>query len=76
MKRRQGSPGSWGGKTLTRRGVMIGMDAVGGFLAVDLGVMLYARGPIGSGGRLTPQAFVDAFHRVYGRHPATGSITR
>ncbi len=56
-------------KPLTRRGVLIGMAAVGGFLAVDLGAVLYARGPIGSGGRLTPQAFVDAFYRVYGRHP-------
>jgi catalase len=45
------------------------MAAVGGFLAVDLGAVLYARGPIGSGGRLTPQSFVDAFHRVNGRHP-------
>jgi catalase len=69
MKRRQGSPGSWGGKPITRRGVVMGMAAVGGFLVVDLGAMLYARGPIGSGGRLTPQTFVDAFHRVYGRHP-------
>lgn len=69
MKRGQGSPGSWGGKPVTRRGVIIGMAAVGGFLVVDLGATLYARGPLGSGGRLTPQAFVDAFHRVYGRHP-------
>src|SRR5262245_65202901 len=68
MKRRLGSPGSLGGKPITRRGVLIGMAAVGGFLVVDLGAMLYARGPIGSGDRLTPQAFVDAFYRVYGRH--------
>lgn len=45
------------------------MAAVGGFLAVDIGAVLYARGPLGSGGRLTTQAFVDAFRRVYGRHP-------
>lgn len=45
------------------------MAAVGGFLAVDIGAVLYARGPLGSGGRLVPQTFVDAFRHVYGRHP-------
>jgi len=45
------------------------MAAVGGFFAVDIGSVLYARGPLGSGGRLTPQAFVDAFRNVYGHHP-------
>ncbi|MBU9766717.1 catalase family peroxidase [Mycobacterium sp. TNTM28] len=47
---------------------MVGIAAVGGFLAADLGTMLYARGPLGSQRRLTPQAFVDAFHTVAGVH--------
>jgi catalase len=62
-------PSFWAGAPVTRRGVILGMAAVGGFLAVDLGAVLYARGPLGSGGRLTPRAFVDAFQEVFGRHP-------
>ncbi len=54
---------------VTRRSVVLGIAAVGGFLAADLGAVLYARGPLGSRGRLTPQKFVDAFHEVAGVHP-------
>lgn len=53
---------------VTRRSVVLGIAAVGGFLAADLGAVLYARGPLGSRRRLTPQAFVDAFHEVAGVH--------
>lgn len=62
-------PSSWATASIDRRGALVGMAAIGGFLAVDLGAVLYARGPIGSGGRLTPQAFIDAFRRVHGSHP-------
>lgn len=62
-------PSSWASASIDRRGVLLGVAAIGGFLAVDLGTVLYARGPIGSNGRLTPQAFIDAFRRVYGLHP-------
>lgn len=61
-------PPSWRAAPVNRRGILIGMAAVGGFLAADAGAVLYARGPLGSGGRLTPQAFVDAFRRVSGIH--------
>lgn len=54
---------------VTRRSVVLGIAAVGGFLAVDIGAVLYGRGPLGSQRRLTPQAFVDAFHAVAGIHP-------
>ncbi|MGV0743364.1 catalase family peroxidase [Mycolicibacterium sp. XJ870] len=62
-------PSSWAAAPIDRRGVLLGLAAVGGFLAVDLGAVLYARGPVGSGGRLTPQAFIDAFRLVHGSHP-------
>ncbi len=68
MTRRSIIPSQWKAASIDRRGVLIGLAAVGGFLAVDVGAVLYARGPLGSGGRLTPQAFVDAFHRVNGIH--------
>ncbi|HUU96288.1 MAG TPA: catalase family peroxidase [Phycisphaerae bacterium] len=69
MKRRAREFAPWAGAPITRRSAILGMAAVGGFLAVDIGAVLYARGPIGSGDRLTPQAFVNAFHKVFGRHP-------
>lgn len=53
---------------VTRRSVVLGIAVVGGFLATDLGAVLYARGPLGSRSRLTPQAFVDAFYKVAGVH--------
>jgi catalase len=59
---------SWAGGALDRRSVLLGLAAVGGFLVVDVGAVLYAGGWV-AGERLTPQAFMDAFRRVYGSHP-------
>ncbi|WP_166909037.1 catalase family peroxidase [Mycobacterium sp. DL440] len=61
-------PSSWRNSSVSRRSVVVGLAAVGGFLAADLGAVLYARGPAGSHARLTPQMFVDAFHKVAGAH--------
>ncbi|MGW4098568.1 catalase family peroxidase [Mycobacterium sp. NPDC004974] len=69
MDRKSIVPSSWRSTSPSRRSVLVGIAAVGGFLAADLGAVLYARGPLGSQRRLTPQAFVDAFHRVAGIHP-------
>jgi catalase len=44
------------------------LAAVGGFVAVDVGALLYAGGWL-AGNRLTPHAFMDAFNRVNGSHP-------
>ena len=52
---------------LTRRGALLGMGAVAGFAAVDVGAFAYA----GSWLRpdaLTPGRFADRFENVYGRH--------
>ncbi|RRR48661.1 catalase family peroxidase [Mycolicibacter terrae] len=68
-KRPRYFPSSWAEAPIDRRGVLVGMAAVGGFLAVDAAAVVYARGPIGSGGRLTPQGFIDAFRQVHGSHP-------
>jgi catalase len=54
----------WAG--LNRRRVLMGMAAVGGFLAVDLGAVLYSAGWIGGGDRLRQQSFIDAFRWVNG----------
>jgi catalase len=56
------------GVPLDRRRVLLGLAAVGGFLAVDLGAVLYAGGWL-AGERLTPHSFMDAFKRVNGSHP-------
>jgi catalase len=70
LKKRLGLvPQSWANAPIDRRGVLLGIAAIGGFLAVDVGATLYARGPVGSNGRLSPQAFIDAFRHVYGSHP-------
>ena len=58
-----------GGVPLDRRRVLLGLAAVGGFLAVDFGAILYARGWLLDGERLTPPGFMAAFKRVYGFHP-------
>jgi len=45
---------------------MLGAAVVGGFLAIDLGALLYVNNSIGPA-RLTPQEFLDAFEEVFGR---------
>lgn len=47
------------GNRVSRRKVLLGAAAVGGFLAVDLGSLAWARGWVGSE-RLTPAAFLAA----------------
>ncbi|CRZ17294.1 catalase family peroxidase [Mycolicibacterium neworleansense] len=69
MDRRSIVPSSWRDTSASRRSVVVGIAAVGAFLAADLGAVLYARGPLGSQHRLTPQAFIDAFRAVTGVHP-------
>lgn len=51
---------------LDRRRVVLGLAAVGGFLALDIGGALYAAGWFGSFGRLTQQVFIDGFKWVNG----------
>ncbi len=51
---------------MNRRSVLVGLGAVGAFLAVDLGAVAYANHWIGSGS--TRKAFIDGFLDVYGRH--------
>src|ERR1700760_2545174 len=55
---------------LTRRGALLGMGAVAGVAAVDVGGFAYAGGWLGSSGpdSLTPPRFADRFEQVYGRH--------
>src|SRR3984957_7129536 len=55
---------------LTRRGALLGMGAVAGFAAVDVGGFAYAGGWLGRSGHdsLTPARFADRFEHVYGRH--------
>jgi catalase len=59
---------SWGCTSIRRRNLVLGAAAVGGFLAVDLGALLYVNNWIGPA-RLTPQVFLDGFEEVFGRHP-------
>jgi catalase len=58
----------WGPNRPSRRDVLFGVAAVGGFLAADLGALLYANSWIGPA-RLTPQVFLDGFAKVFGRQP-------
>lgn len=56
---------------VSRRGALLGMAAVGGVAAVDVGGFVYAGGWLAnfSGpGALTPARFADRFESVYGRH--------
>jgi catalase len=46
---------------------MLGISAVGGFLAVDLGAVAWAGGWIDTAHRLTPDAFIKAFAWVNGK---------
>jgi catalase len=52
---------------LTRRGAVIGMAAVAGVAAVDVGSFLYAGGWL-TPRALTPSRFADRFEQVYGHH--------
>ena len=64
----QGEPDRWLNRaTLTRRGALIGMAAVGGVAAVDVGVFAYAGGWL-TPDKLTPSRFADRFEQVAGRH--------
>jgi catalase len=54
---------------LSRRTVVLGIGAVGAFLAIDLGAVAYANKWIGPDSSLTRQKFVDAFRSVFGSHP-------
>jgi catalase len=58
---------TWGGVALERRRILLGMAAIGGFLAVDLGAVAYAGGWIGTAHRLTPDSFIKAFAWVNGK---------
>jgi catalase len=52
---------------LTRRSALLGMGAVAGIAAVDVGGFAYAGGWLRPGA-LTPPRFADRFEHVYGRH--------
>ena len=54
---------------MNRRSVLLGLGAVGAFLAVDLGAVAYANKWIGPNNTLTREKFLAAFHSVFGRHP-------
>jgi catalase len=59
---------SWlGGVALDRRRALLGLAAVGSFLALDLGAVLYAGGWVGGGTRLTRQDFMTGFRWINGR---------
>ncbi|WP_276002525.1 catalase family peroxidase [Mycobacterium interjectum] len=55
---------------LTRRSALLGMGAVAGFAAVDVGGFAYAGGWLrpGTPTPLTPARFADRFEQVAGRH--------
>ena len=55
---------------LTRRCALLGLGAVAGFAAVDVGGFAYAGGWLRPGGPppLAPSRFADGFEQVYGRH--------
>jgi catalase len=58
----------WRSSTVTRRSMLVGLGAVGAFLAVDLGAVAYANDWIG-GNAFTRQTFIDGFRAVFGKHP-------
>ena len=60
---------TWRGGALSRRSVLLGIGAVGAFLAVDAGAVAYANKWIGAGSALTPKMFLERFRRVFGVHP-------
>ncbi|MFD9668365.1 catalase family peroxidase [Rhodococcus sp. NPDC059968] len=52
---------------VSRRGVLLGLAAVGGIAAADVGGFLYAGGWL-TPDVLTPSRLTDRFEQVYGRH--------
>lgn len=54
--------------TVSRRGVLLGLSAVGGIGAATVGGLGYARGVL-TPEKLTPGRFADRFENVYGKHP-------
>src|ERR1700742_3565371 len=54
---------------LTRRSMLLGIGAVGAFLAVDLGAVAYANNWIAPRAALVRRTIMDGFRRVYGPHP-------
>ncbi len=54
---------------LDRRSLLLGIGAIGAFLAIDLGAVAYVNDWIGPRARLTRETFMDGFQRVYGPHP-------
>jgi catalase len=55
---------------LTRRGALLGVGAIAGFVAVDVGAFAYAGGWLRPDTLTppTPSRFADRFEHVYGRH--------
>lgn len=49
--------------------MLLGLGAVGAFLAVDLGAVAYANQWIGPHSGLNRKTFMEGFRRVYGLHP-------
>jgi catalase len=54
---------------ISRRSVVLGIGAVGAFLAVDLGAVAYANNWVGAGTALTRETFIERFRAVFGAHP-------
>jgi len=54
---------------LSRRSVLLGIGAVGAFLAIDLGAVAYANKWIGPTAALTRETFMAGFRKVFGLHP-------
>ena len=59
--------GSRDSGAVTRRGALIGIAAVAGVAAVDVGAFAYGGGWLRPGAP-TPSGFADRFEQVYGRH--------
>jgi catalase len=54
---------------VNRRSALIGIGAVGAFLAIDFAAVAYANKWIGPGNALTRETFLDGFRSVFGMHP-------
>lgn len=53
---------------VSRRGALLGMLAVAGIGAADIGVFLGASGALAAEDALTPERFADRFEKVAGKH--------